>query len=378
MKKILISLLLLVAGWQTTKAQDPSQFKVLSDSAYQASGEYQAGNKYQKDAILFMDMVAATHPYYIKPDRREEWFAKKPALLERCSTLETDEDFADVLIEVLGPLRDKHTDFITTTRLSERKNQKTDNQQESGNGAIDREHIMRPHSSFYDYQLFPEQGICYLQFNRCVNAADAPFPSFLDNMFARMEEDGIQTLVVDVQYNGGGSSGLCDLLFMHLYPLSEMTFFTTYLRFSDLMAMYNPRIAVAKKSWEDNGHADELYQMPSPKIPADFQQPKLFEGQVVFVMGPKTYSSAGMLLTNARDHHVGTIIGTTSTFSPSHYGEVLPYRLPNTGVLGSISCKFFARPDAATVDDTCLQPDIEVDLNDKDAAWQFIINRFGK
>lgn len=378
MKKILISLLLLVAGWQTTKAQDPSQFKVLSDSAYQASGEYQAGNKYQKDAILFMDMVAATHPYYIKPERREEWFAKKPALLERCSTLETDEDFADVLIEVLGLLRDKHTDLITTTRLSERKNQKTDNQQELGTGAIDREHIMRPHSSFYDYQLFPEQGICYLQFNKCVNAADAPFPSFLDNMFARMEEEGIQTLVVDVQYNGGGSSGLCDLLFMHLYPLSEMTFFTTYLRFSDLMAMYNPRIAVAKKSWEDDGHADELYQMPSPKIPADFQQPKLFEGQAVFVMGPKTYSSAGMLLTNARDHHVGTIIGTTSTFSPSHYGEVLPYRLPNTGVLGSISCKFFARPDAATVDDTCLQPDIEVDLNDKDAAWQFIINRFGK
>ena len=179
MKKILISLLLLVAGWQTTKAQDPNQFKVLSDSAYQASGEYQAGNKYQKDAILFMDMVAATHPYYIKPERREEWFAKKPALLERCSTLETDEDFADVLIEVLGPLRDKHTDLTTTTRLSERKNQKTDNQQELGNGAIDREHIMRPHSSFYDYQLFPEQGICYLQFNRCMNASDYPFDKFL-------------------------------------------------------------------------------------------------------------------------------------------------------------------------------------------------------
>ena len=110
--------------------------------------------------------------------------------------------------------------------------------------------------------------------------------------------------------------------------------------------------------------------MPAPKIPADFQQPKLFEGQVVFVMGKRTYSSAGMLLTNARDHHVGTIIGTTSTFSPSHYGEVLPYRLPNTDVLGSISCKYFARPDTATVDDTYMQPDIEVNLDDKDAYFQ--------
>ena len=99
---------------------------------------------------------------------------------------------------------------------------------------------------------------------------------------------------------------------------------------------------------------------------------------MVFVMSKKTYSSAGMLLTNARDHHVGTIIGTTSTFSPSHYGEVLPYSLPNTGVLGSISCKYFARPDIATIDDTCMQPDIEINLDDKDAAWQFIVEKFGK
>ncbi len=80
--------------------------------------------------------------------------------------------------------------------------------------------------------------------------------------------------------------------------------------------------------------------------PTHFQQPKQFEGQVVFVMGKRTFSSAGMLFTMTRDNYIGTIIGTTSTFRPSHYGEVLPYRLPNTGVLGSISCKFFARPDA--------------------------------
>ena len=109
--------------------------------------------------------------------------------------------------------------------------------------------------------------------------------------------------------------------------------------------------------------------MPAPKIPVDFQQPKIFDGQVVFVMGKRTFSSAGMLFTLARDNHIGTIIGTTSTFSPSHYGEVLPYRLPNTGVLGSISCKFFARPDAATVDDKCLEPDVKVDLDDKDSSW---------
>jgi len=377
MKKKVLVLLLLIAGWQTTQAQNMRMYKALNDSAYQTTADYQAGNKYQKDAILFMDMVADTHPYYYKAERRAEWFAKKPALIEKCKAIETDEVFADALIEVLGPLHDKHTDISTMKRIQEKNKSQEANLQTPETGAIDREHIMRCHGSNYDYQLFTDKSICYLQFNVCANEQDKPFASFLNDMFAKMDEEAIKTLVVDVRYNGGGSSQLCDELFLHLYPLNKMKFFTTYLRFSDLMAMFNPRIAIAKKSWEDEGHVDELYQMPAPKIPADYQQPKLFEGQVVFVMSPKTYSSAGILLTNARDNHVGTIIGTTSTFSPSHYGEILPYRLPNTDVLGTISCKYFARPDAATVDEKFMEPDVKVNLDDKDALWQYIIKHYG-
>ena len=378
MKKKLFSLLLFFVGWQITHAQDPNQFKTLEDSAYQTTTEYQTGNKYQKDAILFMDMVADTHPYYIKAERRAEWFAKKPALMEKCKTIETDEDFADALIEVLGTLNDRHTDISTMKRIQEIQKPKTADQQVAETGTIEREHIMRPHDSYYDYQLFSDKSICYLQFNQCANMPNNPFATFLDDMFAKIDEEGIKTLVVDVQYNGGGNSQLCDELLLHLFPLNKRKFFTTYLRFSDLMAMYNPRIAEVKKNWESDGHVDELYQMSVPKIPVDFQQPKLFDGQVVFVMSQKTYSSAGILLTDARDNHVGTIIGTTSSFSPSHYGEILPYRLPNTGVIGSISCKFFARPDATAVDDTYMLPDIEVNLDDKDAAWQFIVEKYGK
>ena len=378
MKKKVLALLFLVAGWQATQAQNMSMYKALNDSAYQTTADYQAGNNYQKDAILFMDMVADTHPYYIKAERRAEWFAKKPALIEKCKTIETDEEFADALIEVLGSLHDKHTDISTMKRIEEMKKPQSANQQVAETGAIDREHIMRRHAKNYDYQLFTDKSICYLQFNQCANAQDNPFASFLNDMFAKMDEESIKTLVVDVQYNGGGNSQLCDELLQHLCPLNKRKFFTTYMRFSDLMAMYNPRIAEVKKNWESDGHVDELYQMPAPKIPADYKQPKLFEGQVVFVMSKKTYSSAGILLTDARDNHVGTIIGATSTFSPSHYGEILPYRLPNTDVLGTISCKFFARPDTAYVDDTCMLPDIEVNLDDKDAAWQFIVDKYGK
>ena len=374
MKKMIIVLFLLFAGLQATMAQDVSKYKALDDSAYQTVPEYQSGNKYQKDAILFMDMVADTHPYYIKAERRAEWFNKKNALLEQCKTIQNDEDFVDALIDVLGPLHDKHTDLTTLSRLQANKMAKN---QESGVAAdADTQHIMSRHDSFYDYRIFQQESICYLQFNQCVDMPENSFEEFLDGMFSKMDEGGIKTLVVDAQYNGGGSSRLCDALLQHLYPIGELENYTTYLRFSNLMAAYNPRIAAVKARWEEDGHKDELYEMPSPKIPAEYQQPAIYEGNVVFVMGPKTYSSAGILMTMARDNHIGTIIGTTSTFSPSHYGEILPYRLPNTGVLGSISCKYFARPDAATLDDTCMEPDCVINLDDKEQVWQYIIKNY--
>ena len=351
-------------------------FKPLNDSVYQTKKEYQTGNKYPKDAILFMDVVADTHPYYIKPERRTEWYAKKAALLEQCKGIESDETFADALISVLGSLHDKHTDIYTMQRMQAL--QKATNEQGTANDAekVDMSQVMSPHNSFYDYKFFPEESICYLQFNKCSNAPDYPFDRFLDDMFAKMKENHIKTLVVDAQYNGGGNSQLCSQLLTYLYPADKLKNFKCYVRFSDLLAKIYPETAQMKKDWENDGHKDELYQMTPPKDPDDYQQPTLYEGQVVFVMGAKTYSSAGILMTYARDNHIGTIIGTNSIFSPSHYGEILPYRLPNTDVLGTISCKFFERPDSASVDETFLKPDYEVDLSDKAAAWQFIVNHF--
>lgn len=380
MKKTIIALLILLTGWHTAQAQDISQFNTLNDSAYQTKAEYQSANKYQKDAILFMDMVADTHPYYVKPERREEWFAKKDVLLEKCQTMETDEALADALNEVLGKLKDKHTSVTTQKQLEELKAEFRKEQKEKGivAGAPDREHIMRPHNNIYDYQIFSNQSICYLQFNKCASKADYPFDEFLNNMFDQIEKDDINTLLVDVQYNGGGNSYYCSQLFERLYPVDKTNFFSTYIRLSNYLASINPDYASLKDSWEKEGHKDELYKYPARKIPANYPQPKLFEGNVVFVMGPQTYSSAGILLTFARDHHLGTIIGTTSTFSPSHYGDVLCFRLPNTGVGGSIPHKFFVRPDKSKSDETVMQPDVEIDLGDKDAAWQYILQQYGK
>ena len=365
MEKSLLSVLLVLLTGSTAVAQDINQFKVLSDSAYQTNTQYKSCNRYQKDAILFMDLVADTHPYYVRPELREEWYAKKETLLEKCKSIETDEALADALNKTLGKQKDKHTCVTTAKQVKEATLAERKKLTEAGitSFAPDREHIMRPHATVYDYQIFQEHSICYLQFNKCANNPADPFSTFLDRMFVEMKEGNIKTLVVDVQYNGGGNDYFCSLLMEHLYPFAKLKTFTAYTRLSNFMTEYYPNAVELKKNWEKEGHKNELYQEPANKTDG-YQQPELYEGQVVFVMGPKTFSSAGILLTHARDNHFGTIIGTTSTFGPSHYGNALPFRLPNTAVYGSISCQYFARPDATAADESYLCPDVEIDLDD--------------
>ena len=378
MEKSLLSVLLFLLTGSAAVAQDITRFKVLSDSAYQTNTMYQSCNRYQKDAILFMDLVADTHPYYVRPELREEWYAKKETLLEKCKSIETDEALADALNEALGKLKDKHTCVTTAKQVKEATLAERKKLTEAGitSFAPDREHIMRPHATVYDYQIFPDISICYLQFNKCANDPANPFSSFLDRMFAEMKEACIKTLVVDVQYNSGGNDYYCSLLMEHLYPFDNLKTFPAYTRLSNFMTEYFPNAVELKKNWEQGGHKDELYQEPANNN-SNYQQPKLYEGQVVFVMGQRTFSSAGNLLTYARDNHFGTIIGTTSTFGPSHYGHILPFRLPNTEVYGSISCQLFVRPDESKTDEPYMQPDIKVDLEDWDASWSLITEKYG-
>ena len=377
MKKILLSLAAILSSAMLT-AQDVSQFKQLDDSLFASTPAYQQGNKYQRDAILFVDMLADTHPYYIKKERRDILFARQDALLEACAKCSSDTAFVSLLRNTLGDLRDKHTDIIDMQRLKADRQAAAEKPEAQADAASDA--IMAYKGDLFHYTILPEEKVCYLQFNRCMDARTMRNDSLprwdklLDEMFSKMKSDGITALVVDAQYNNGGSSRLCDELLVRLRPLAELKNFSTALRFSRLMAAYNPRIAVAKAAWENDGHIDELYAIPSGKTPPQFVQPEVYGGKVIFVQGKKTFSSAGMLMTLARDNNIGTIVGTTSTYTPSHYGEVLPFRLPNTGVLGSVSCKFFARPDAAHVDDKTLEPDTALDLTDKEQAWRAILN----
>ena len=104
---------------------------------------------------------------------------------------------------------------------------------------------------------------------------------------------------------------------------------------------------------------------------------KIFKGNVIFISGRGTFSSAGLLLTLARDNNIGTIIGETSGHRPSHYGDVLRFNLTNTDTKATVSCRHFTRPNENLNNEIELVPDIVLNLSDytmeKDPAWEWVI-----
>lgn len=378
MKKILINIFAFLV--LPAYGQDIAQFKDVPMGNIVNEKAYTEGNRYQKDALLFIDMLAETHPYYVTEARRDELFSGKDALLAECALCDSDGNFVELLRSAMHEVRDRHTDVIDAESYIRNRTLKEESRGQVRSKEKGRLCILGDNGQLFSYTILRKQSICYMQFNQCNDARtlrDDSLPRFdkmLDEMFADMEKEGIATLIVDVQYNNGGSSRLCDELLDRLCPLSELRMMDTYMRFSPLMALYNPKAGDAMKAWEEAGNRDELYPMPQKKV--QILEHSHFQGRVVFIQGPQTFSSAGILVTTARDNGIGTIIGTESTYSPSHYGEVLPFRLPNTGTLGSVCTKYIERADKEKAEDRTLVPDIVLDLDNKASAWRKIIRMY--
>jgi hypothetical protein len=64
------------------------------------------------------------------------------------------------------------------------------------------------------------------------------------------------------------------------------------------------------------------------------------------LVGNETFSSAAMVAVLLADNNLATIVGNPMGMGASHNGEVLEFKLPNTGTTGSLSCKKFIRPNA--------------------------------
>lgn len=467
----------------------------LHNEAIESSERYQEGNIYQRDLLLYVDMLGETHPYYADEAHRAELNNRIEKMYEECAKIDNTLNFRAYLQRFASELHDGHTAIYYWENLntifplglvidgnkpciinitSEEYHDLLGKEVTSINGhsvecildmarplvSADNEvnfeklvtqylmltdfwkmlgmsdkelrltfadgssatipaihksnlkiaqlqrntanRITAQRGVLFDYTIFEDEGICYMQFNQFADRVTHPnypqlarFDDTMRDMMAEMEMKGIETLVVDLQYNGGGNSSLGTVLLSWLQPYKETQNVDVILRFSDLLCQHYPYyqdFTVEGKPlergkvydfWEFDHSKDyevNYEQQDSTQHIVNIDPERIFKGEVVFIQGKDSFSSATLLLTLARDNGIGTIIGERAGGKPCHYGDILYCMLPNTETLATVSHKYFIRPDQTLEHEEYIEPDVVIDLDnpERDEAWEWIVENYGK
>lgn len=493
MKRILLIILSSVIGVSALSAQNIPTYE---SHEVASSKKYQKGSIYQKDLLLYVDMLLSTHPYYADKAHADALLKRLNKMYKECADIDDAVEFQVYLAKIASALNDGHTSvpyWMTFKRLfpvrfiidgdnpvvvdiaPEQQRELLGKQLKRVNGhefcdilalarpivsadngvnfennlkeylmfsdfwallgfsnevlklefvdgstadicSIGREelriamlqsdnvhHVTAQHNSLFDYTIFEKESICYMQFNQFAdrithaNYQQLPrFDEFVRDMMTEIESKNIETLVVDLQYNGGGNSMLGTVLLSWLYPYDELRNMSAEVRISELLYASYPHyrdFTVGGKPLEmgklydlwgfDHSadySADVAQQQDPSKHQINLDREQIFDGNVIFVEGKGSFSSALLLLTLVRDNNIGTIVGHKAGGRPSHYGDVLYCKLPNSGSLVTVSHKYFVRPNRELEHEEYLYPDhvIESKSGERDLIWEWIVENYAK
>lgn len=180
--------------------------------------------------------------------------------------------------------------------------------------------------------------VFYVDFNQCMPGVE------LDKAAGALRQavaDGCAKVILDVRGNGGGNSLTCEELLgaMGMTPPR----YGGYIRYSPLARQERGYDVAEGGMWM------------APDASAAVGNPAV---DLVVLTDAETFSSATMLGVFVQDGGLGTIVGRPSCNAPSSFGDILSFRLSNTGLSGSISHKQWLRPDEGA-DPTLLHPDVE-------------------
>jgi Peptidase family S41 len=275
--------------------------------------------------------------------------------------------------------------------------------------------VTGPRNDFFSYQILADKRVAYLQLNRMYDRRSlrsfgfplsafgsaylflrgvGNFTDLLDDLFVDAARARVDTLVVDLRHNRGGSSALGHQLLYYLHARRPVTSYGAAVRLSELARLSYPGLEEDLRRWPGARPVVGGFTFPPSDLFADLGDPKSddyvpppavpFRGHVVYLVGPDTFSAGAELATLARDNGLGLIVGQSTSQRPTSFGDKLFVELPRTKVLASISYKRFVRPDSLRHGELALAPDVEIGLTaahvlgGQDPAWDWILAHQGE
>ncbi len=185
---------------------------------------------------------------------------------------------------------------------------------------------MQPDSKNYSLSLIEKEEIALIAYNSCT---DAPaFKQFLDSSFLLLNQKSIDKVIIDIRSNSGGDSQVNDVLLSYLTR-------KPYQQSSKRIWKVSP-VSIDEfisRSIVDSTGQNDLTEyfinndstLVSFETNEDLTQLKLnsffFDGKVVVLIGPQTFSSANMLADAIKTYQICPLIGQATGERVNDFGE---------------------------------------------------------
>ncbi len=165
------------------------------------------------------------------------------------------------------------------------------------------------------------------------------FDRFLEETFTRLQDEGIEHLIIDIRENGGGNSSLGDALLAHLTDEPFTQFSEIHLKVSEqIKRQYRWRWMEVWRMETGSLHV----MSGEKKEPGD--NPLRFEGDTYLLTSPFTFSSATSFAAAFKHYEVGTVVGEETGGLRESFGDLYRTQLPSTRLRLNVSHKRFISP----------------------------------
>ncbi|MEB3323659.1 MAG: S41 family peptidase, partial [Synechococcaceae cyanobacterium] len=181
---------------------------------------------------------------------------------------------------------------------------------------------------------------------------------FLRDAFARVDAQGLDRVIIDLRDNGGGSTDVSAVLLRYLAREPFRHFARYDLKVSRPIKRQLKRQLPAAVRWLPlqylfaRGRAiwgapdGSTITVDGPFI-EPYDRPRRFEGEVIVLVGPATFSTAADVAAVVQDFGLGTLVGEPTGGLGCSLGDAYAFRLPHSRLEVGVSHKYFVRPSGA-------------------------------
>lgn len=216
----------------------------------------------------------------------------------------------------------------------------------------------------YSYTIDSINNVAIMDFREFYDKKQ--MEQFADSMFSDLSTKNISNLIIDIRNNGGGNSGVGDVLLRYISHEPFMQMDKALIRITPL---------TSKLMGEAGAEPMFIFQEADT---AQYIKPRTLEeghytGNVYLLTSNKTFSSAGSFAWAFKECRMGKVIGEETGGMNVCYGDILRYSLPISKLNTYISFKRFWQLRADENDIHGTLPDIPVPASEAlDTAMKLV------